>query len=703
MRRVETYVGSQVYEWVDSAQAQNTMTAMAKLCSALFGTNGTINGLACTPTSPATMTVQIGAGEVYQMEYIEATACGTLPVNTAYSILKQGIQFGTYTTGTFAAPSTSGQSINYLIEAQYQDQDLSLDPTTGNSPVVLQFYNSTNPSTPWSGPNNSGSTSNTFRDGIVAYQVKAGVAATTGSQVTPSPDTGWLPVAVVTVPYGASSLTSANISAYPGAPILPASGLLIGAIQQDLCTTSVAGGTSDAITASFSPAITSTTLSSGVVQVAVRAASANATTTPTFTPNSGVVSPATIVKGNGQALAAGDIAGAGHWIWLTWDATLSKWVLLNPATGVSIAAAGNLGGYVPYNTTPQTLNTSQLGKMILYWGTANGTFNLPAVASVTPGQGYWIVNDTGSYTLNVVTNGTDTLANGGVGTSLLLGPGDSLYVVAASSGTQWICFGGSAQYKYSAAAVSQQSISASVASNALTVGYAAGQGLTFRNSTLNNGTPLQSVIGSALSLTVPSGATLGTTSGQQAQLALVVLYNSGAPALGIINLAGGYNLDETTLLSTTAISSGATSATTAYSTSAISNSPFRVVGYINITEATAGTWATAPTLVQGQGGQAMAAMQSMGFGQTRQDVHASRAAGTTYYNATPRPIYISICINVAYAYSPSLTVGGFVCANWSSNVSQTSYVNYFEMVMPGESYVLSNSGTPTVISWVEVR
>jgi len=113
------------------------MIALAKVCAAAFGTNTFANGLPCTPTTPAGMTLQIGAGEIYQMEPIEATACGTLPQNTASSILKQGIQLGTYTTATFAAPGTTGQSINYLIEAQYQDSDISLDPTTGNTSVVL--------------------------------------------------------------------------------------------------------------------------------------------------------------------------------------------------------------------------------------------------------------------------------------------------------------------------------------------------------------------------------------------------------------------------------------------------------------------------------------------------------------------------------------------------------------------------------------
>lgn len=92
-----------------------------------------------------------------------------------------------------------------------------------------------------------------------------------------------------------------------------------------------AAGTADALTATFSPAPRA--WSTGV-PFFVRAASANATTTPTFTPNSGTLTAKTIVKGANAALVAGDIAGAGHWLLMQYDATLDKVVLLNPATGV---------------------------------------------------------------------------------------------------------------------------------------------------------------------------------------------------------------------------------------------------------------------------------------------------------------------------------------------------------------------------------
>lgn len=86
-----------------------------------------------------------------------------------------------------------------------------------------------------------------------------------------------------------------------------------------------AGGTADAITAAYSPAIT--TLVDGQLCY-VRASDANATTTPTFSPNA--LTARTIVKEGGSALVAGDIAGAGAELILRYDLSNTRWELLNP-------------------------------------------------------------------------------------------------------------------------------------------------------------------------------------------------------------------------------------------------------------------------------------------------------------------------------------------------------------------------------------
>lgn len=107
------------------------------------------------------------------------------------------------------------------------------------------------------------------------------------------------------------------------------------------------GGTVDAITAVFSPAPRYFT---NGFMYNVRATGANTSTTPTFTPNSGVLAPKTIVKGNNLPLVAGDIAGAGHWLELMYDATFDRWVLLNPARGYlrqGLVAWANFDGTLP--------------------------------------------------------------------------------------------------------------------------------------------------------------------------------------------------------------------------------------------------------------------------------------------------------------------------------------------------------------------
>ncbi len=123
------------------------------------------------------------------------------------------------------------------------------------------------------------------------------------------------------------------------------------AYQNAAQISAVAAGSSDTITAAFTPTITA--LSAGMT-LEVRAGAANSTPTPTFQADS--TTAKTIVKGAGFALVAGDIAGAGHWLSLTYDLTLDKWVLNNPANAAKFsfpvpAAFKNLSIKVATNTT----------------------------------------------------------------------------------------------------------------------------------------------------------------------------------------------------------------------------------------------------------------------------------------------------------------------------------------------------------------
>ena len=147
-------------------------------------------------------------------------------------------------------------------------------------------------------------------------------------------------------------------------------------------------------------------------------------------------------------------------------------------------------------------------------------------------------------------------------------------------------------------------ISASVATNILTATLSQSS-FDFRSSTLSNGTPNTRIVPSTLTLTVPATATLGTTNGVLSRLILVAIDNAGTVELAIINLTNNAILDETGLISTTALTVGSSSANIYYSAVARSNVPYRVIGYIESTQATAGLWASAPSITQGAGGEAL--------------------------------------------------------------------------------------------------
>lgn len=92
----------------------------------------------------------------------------------------------------------------------------------------------------------------------------------------------------------------------------------------------VASGTADAIAVTYNPVITS--LTDGL-QLAFRANSANATTTPTFSPNG--LTAHTITQRGGSALVAGSIAANLAEYIVTYNLANTRWELLNPSSGSS--------------------------------------------------------------------------------------------------------------------------------------------------------------------------------------------------------------------------------------------------------------------------------------------------------------------------------------------------------------------------------
>ncbi|HSN39085.1 MAG TPA: hypothetical protein VLT92_02720 [Burkholderiales bacterium] len=232
-----------------------------------------------------------------------------------------------------------------------------------------------------------------------------------------------------------------------------------------------------------------------------------------------------------------------------------------------------------------------------------------------------------------------------------------------------------------------QPISASVAASALTIS-ASQLSLDFRSTTLGSGA-VSRVTGTPANLVISSGSTLGTVNAVASRIAVLAINNAGTIELAAVNLAGGNNLDETTLISTTAEggAGAADSANVIYSTTARTNVAFRVIGYIESTQATAGTWATAPSTIQGAGGQAATAMQSFGFGQTYQSV--TRTSGTTYYNTTGKTIFLVVVFAGAQTGTLSISVGGVSMQPVSNGASLSFQASGTVPIPPGASYVVT--------------
>jgi len=225
---------------------------------------------------------------------------------------------------------------------------------------------------------------------------------------------------------------------------------------------------------------------------------------------------------------------------------------------------------------------------------------------------------------------------------------------------------------------------------------------------LTSGTVVTRTISSAISVVVSSGSTLGTVSATQSRIVVLALDNAGTVELAVVNIAGGTNLTETGVISTTAEggAGAADSASVVYSTTARTNVAYRVVGYVESTQATAGTWATTPSTIQGCGGQALTAMSSLGYSQTWQNVLSSpgRVSGTTYYNTTGRPIVASIYpTNAVNSSSVTATVNGSVVAiNAQYNDAfYSAQIGLSFIIPPNASY--SAAVLTTVGGWSELR
>jgi hypothetical protein len=231
------------------------MLGLAFYSSATLGQNTVVAGLACTPTSPASLTVDIGPGSIYAPDEVDATAYGDLGTNTN-TVVKQGINY-TPVPLTITPPGTVGWSQVYLVEAILEDQD-------GGS-MVVSYFNASNPQQPFAGPNNDGQSQFTIRFCQCSIRLKAGVAAPTGSQVAPTADAGYSPLFAITVANGQTQISGGNIVQAAGAPFFPTLPAIPGDVQANTWTYCVDQGTASAIVVSTNPPFASNAAGTGLI------------------------------------------------------------------------------------------------------------------------------------------------------------------------------------------------------------------------------------------------------------------------------------------------------------------------------------------------------------------------------------------------------------------------------------------------------
>ena len=189
---------------------RDAMVSDGYVAQAVLGTATALWGLAASP-AVGSLGLVIGPGAISALSVVDQNAYSSLPADTTDPLVKVGINVAS-TSFALTAPGTAGQSINYLIEAAFSEVQDTLQ--------VVPYYNSANPAQPFSGPAGGGASQPTRVAQRCSLQLKAGVAANTGTQATPATDAGWVPVYVATVNYGEASLVAANIATAPGAPFV---------------------------------------------------------------------------------------------------------------------------------------------------------------------------------------------------------------------------------------------------------------------------------------------------------------------------------------------------------------------------------------------------------------------------------------------------------------------------------------------------
>lgn len=270
------------------------------------------------------------------------------------------------------------------------------------------------------------------------------------------------------------------------------------------------------------------------------------------------------------------------------------------------AILGMFGRWTSSDTIASA-GTTDIGAQAEAYLSVSGTTTITSFGTVRAGT-IRFLQFSGILTLTY--NATSLILPGAA--SITTAAGDTAVFVSEGSGN-WRCLSyfrssGGPLVNNALNVPGNLSIVASVAANALTVAIKGFDGndpsaanpvpIPFRSATLNSGDVDVLTLTAATSFVVSSGSTLGTTNAVPANLVIVGFNDAGTFRLGVIN---PLILPVTDGIASSTAEGGAGAADSAgvyYTGTAVASKAFTVLGYLTVTEATAGAWATAPTVVQ---------------------------------------------------------------------------------------------------------
>lgn len=277
------------------------------------------------------------------------------------------------------------------------------------------------------------------------------------------------------------------------------------------------------------------------------------------------------------AAAAAAAAAASTYAWYGSNGGSANALTLTPSTALTGYATGQRFAFLATttNTTAATLNISALGVKTIV--SQKGAALI--AGDITSGRVYTVTYDGTNFTLQEVSALEDAIV-----TRNKLDTSTTQNAKQFDNVTLGISF---------AANAATISVFSKAGTSCSATDYA---NISFRSATLGSAVFVTRKLSAALSTVISSGSTAGFTSAVSGRLHFALIDNAGTLELA---WCGTQLFDESALVTTTAEggAGAADSRTTIYSTTARSNVACRYLGYFDLTQATAGTWVTAPSKI----------------------------------------------------------------------------------------------------------